>query len=103
MAKWLDTTHRSVREELCLNVHNYDYMRNVMDIMDPNHRIFECGKTITHMCVYSNDINIIRMVLDHGGDPNEKDNYGLTPTDLCILRRPAYLDLIRSYGGIINF
>ena len=101
MAKWLDAISRSICDDILMNIHNYDYMKSLMDIMGPNHQIFKKNMTIMHFSVYSNDIRIVILVLESGGDPNLKDINGITPTDLCvILKRPIdYLNLLLSYGG----
>jgi len=76
-------------------------MESIMSIMGANHRLFKKQMTITHLCIYSNNIEIVKLVLESGGDPNIDDCNGFSPTDLCvILKRPMqYLILLKLYGG----
>jgi ankyrin repeat protein len=101
MSKYIDSVSRSIYDDILLNINNYKYMESLMTMMGANHQIFKKQMTITHLCIYSDDIKIIKLVLDSGGDPNIKDCNGFTPTDLSvILHRPIeYLILLKLYGG----
>ncbi len=100
----LKATNCSVMDNIIKNINNYEYIKSVLTIMGPNHAIFKKNMTITHLCIYSNNINVVKIVLDEGGNPNIEDMYGTTPTDLChIMIKPEYLKLLNSRGGKNNF
>ena len=98
-------SNRSVYDDIIMNIDNYAYIKSVLTLMDPNHRIFEKNMTLMHICIFTNDINIVEMVLKSGGDPNIKDEDGVNPTDMCIvLTKPAkFLKLLMSYKGKLSF
>ncbi len=100
MARLLNPVEYSVFEEVSMNIDNYEYMKSLLTIMSPNHAVFKKNMTLTHLCVYSENTRVIRLVLDEGGDPNSNDMNNITPTDLCqILAKPVYLQLMCSKGG----
>lgn len=105
MAEWLDTLNHSLCDNILLNINDYGYMERVMELMGPNHQTFKKNMTIMHFCIYSDDINVVKMILNSGGDPNIKDCNGISPTDLCVIlkRSEDYLELLVSYGGKLNF
>ena len=89
---------QSLEDGLCSNINNYHYVQSTLDLMSPNHQIFKHNRTITHICVYSDNIDIVKMVLNSGGDPDIKDNDGITPTDLSImLGRSEHTRLFKSW------
>jgi ankyrin repeat protein len=41
------------------------------------------GRTAVHSAVYWERPDVLKLLLDHGGDPNAVDSYGLTPLGIA--------------------
>lgn len=91
----------SLNNEIFEHINDFQYIKRIIEIIDPNHKIFTVNFTIMHMSIYSDDIKIVEMVLDAGGDPNIEDIHGTNPTDLCIFlkKNSKFFKLLKSRGG----
>ncbi|CAH0725670.1 unnamed protein product, partial [Brenthis ino] len=75
------------------------YIRRGTDIQQVDH----VGRNALHLAVYSGNIKAIKLLLDAGINPNVKDNVGMTPLSLSLMRRPSLLvaNLLFDHGAIL--
>ncbi|XP_050348179.1 uncharacterized protein LOC126772043 [Nymphalis io] len=59
------------------------YIRRGMAIQQVDH----LGRNALHLAVCSGNLRAIKLLLDAGVDPNVKDNVGMTPLSLSLMRR----------------
>ncbi|XP_063537542.1 putative ankyrin repeat protein RF_0381 [Cydia strobilella] len=61
------------------------------------------GRTALHFAVHNGNIRAIKMLLEAGASTTVMDNVGLTPLQICIMRRPSVeiAKLLFSYGAVI--
>lgn len=59
------------------------------------------GFTPLHYAVRFGYMEIVRLLLAHGADPNTTCRFGLTPSHLarCGRRKEEIIDLLRQHGG----
>ncbi|CAJ1079857.1 BRCA1-associated RING domain protein 1 [Xyrichtys novacula] len=67
--------------------------------MKRNHK----GETLLHLAAIKGDVEAVRELLDHGSDPNLKDNAGWTSLhEACNLGHLAVVEVLISSGGLLN-
>ncbi|XP_063625627.1 putative ankyrin repeat protein RF_0381 [Cydia splendana] len=61
------------------------------------------GRTALHFAVQDGNIRAIKMLLEAGASTTVMDNVGLTPLQICVMRRPSVevAKLLFSYGAVI--
>jgi ankyrin repeat protein len=60
------------------------------------------GKSVTHLAARSPEIEYLRLVLNHGGNPNLVDQEtGVTPLDI-VLERHFYVDMLQRVEMLIS-
>ncbi|HXI06751.1 MAG: ankyrin repeat domain-containing protein [Bradyrhizobium sp.] len=70
--------------------------------VDAKRMMWDCNHTALHMSIENNAIDIARLLLDAGADPNVRDD----KFDATALRwaeyfgRPDFVELLRSRGGV---
>ncbi|XP_028173919.1 uncharacterized protein LOC114362645 [Ostrinia furnacalis] len=74
-------------------------MRTGIDIQAMDH----LGRNALHLAVCANCFRAIILLLDAGVNTNVKDNLGMTPLSLCLMRRPSLrvANLLFDYGAKI--
>ncbi|XP_030020291.2 uncharacterized protein LOC115440219 isoform X2 [Manduca sexta] len=67
------------------------------------HQIDHLGRNALHLAVCSNNERAMVLLLEAGVNPNVKDNLGMTPLSLCLMRRPSLtvIKLLFDYGAKI--
>ena len=60
------------------------YLRLVLDIVNPNVRIDEHGRTMLHIAAMCGDPEKVSMLLSHGGNVNRRDYNGDTAVMLSL-------------------
>jgi hypothetical protein len=91
-------------EDICSNINDIIYVKNLLTIMSPNHQVFRKNMAIVHYCIYSNSIDVIHEVFRSGGNPNLTDINGINATDLSVLlNKPGFFEILVSYGGKLSF
>lgn len=60
-----------------------EYFRRGTNIQQVDH----LGRNALHLAVCTGNIRAIKLLLDSGVDPNIKDNVGMTPLSLSLMRR----------------
>jgi len=59
---------------------------------NPN-AIDENGQTPVHFAAFFGKLDVLKLLIDHGGDVNMKDNYNWKPLDL-VIEKPANEDIL---------
>ncbi|CAH2093033.1 unnamed protein product [Euphydryas editha] len=73
------------------------YIRKGADIQQVDH----LGRNALHLAVCSDNVQTIKLLLDSGVESNVKDNVGMTPLSLSLMRRPSLLvaNLLFDHGA----
>ncbi|RVE49831.1 hypothetical protein evm_005561 [Chilo suppressalis] len=74
-------------------------LRSGADLQQQDH----LGRNALHLAVCGNNYRTIMLLLDAGVNVNVKDNVGMTPLSLCLMRRPSLkvANLLFNYGAKI--
>ncbi|XP_026746472.1 potassium channel AKT6-like [Trichoplusia ni] len=61
------------------------------------------GRNALHFAVCSGNMRVVTMLLKAGVNPNIKDNVGMTPLSLCLMRRPMWktANLLFQHGAVL--
>ncbi|XP_023937149.2 putative ankyrin repeat protein RF_0381 [Bicyclus anynana] len=75
------------------------YIRKGTDVQQIDH----IGRNALHFAVCSNNLRPVQILLDAGVNPNIKDNVGMTPLSLCLMRRPSLTvaQLLFDHGAVL--
>lgn len=60
------------------------------------HVMDHIGRNALHMAVTAGNLEAIAVLLAAGIDPNAKDNLGMSPLSLCLMRRYTLRIIIRK-------
>jgi ankyrin repeat protein len=90
---------------LAVNKSNFAALRWLLThgvAINAKRMMWDCSSTALHMTVESGAIDIARLLLDAGGDPNIRDEkFGATLLGWAeFFGRTAFIELIREKGGI---
>ncbi|OWR51861.1 ankyrin repeat protein [Danaus plexippus plexippus] len=67
------------------------------------HQFDHIGRSALHLAVCSDNTNAVKMLLEAGLNPNIKDNLGMTPLSLSLMRRPSTVvaNLLFDHGAVL--
>ncbi|KAJ0174579.1 hypothetical protein K1T71_009687 [Dendrolimus kikuchii] len=65
------------------------------------HQVDHVGRNALHLAVCSGNVRAMELLLKAGVKPNVKDNVGMTPLSICLMRRPSFkvASLLFDYGA----
>jgi ankyrin repeat protein len=81
---------------LLANGANPDYPMYIQDYRIPNYPTYR-GNSAVGYAASAGNIEILKILLDYGADPNEKDDAGHTP--LYYIDNEKVANLLRAHGG----
>lgn len=91
---------RTILQEACIQKQK-DIVKFLLDeyseSIDVNKKSYMSQDTALHYAVTNNDIGMIKMLLNHGSNPNERNKYGATP--LHYVSSVDIADLLHCYGA----
>jgi len=100
VANWIEGGHDFLELQDAIARGNLEEIERALNASaSPNVRSPDGGKTALHVAVEKDNKEVVEFLLDHGADPNAKDEWGRTPLQIAAYNSAETTGLLLANGA----